>query len=210
VELSKWPRLLVTGKPVTEKQANEILIRTANPYLLHVNDREWNAAVAGVFGFEPGPHGFWTPESIRTAAEELRCIGPQWLYTSRISSPWIGGPHGWCDWDGTIGCANYNLGKWPNVEDVTADWQRIAEAFPYLDLRAQLVTDEGEGDLAAEWTVSAGRAVHRDPAPGDPLLTDMHTLGAGDFLGRLFIGGERGVSLPRLRAAVAQVRNGAA
>lgn len=54
--------------------------------------------------------------------------------------------------------------------------------------------------------MSAGRAVHREPDPGDPLLTDMQALGAGDFLGRLFVGGERGVTVPRLRAAVAQVR----
>ncbi|WP_328427847.1 hypothetical protein [Streptomyces sp. NBC_00443] len=206
MELSKWPRLLVTGTPVTEEQANEILIRTANLWLLHVNDREWNATVGDVLGVEAGKFGFWTPESTRAAATELRCLELQWLYTSRISSSWIGGPHGWCDWDGTIGAANYNIGKHPDVETVTDEWQRIAAAFPYLDLRAQLVTDEGEGDLAAEWTVSAGRAVHREPDPGDPLLTDMQALGAGDFLGRLFVGGERGVTVPRLRAAVAQVR----
>jgi hypothetical protein len=207
--LSKWPRLLVVGTPVTEEQANEILIRTANLWLLHVNDRAWNETVADVLRFEPGRLGFWTPESLRAAAEELRCLDLQWLYTSRISSSWIGGPHGWCNWDGTVGCANYNIGKHPEVEDVTADWQRIAETFPYLDLRAQLVTDEGEGDLAAEWTVSAGHAVHREPAPGDPLITDMRELGQMDFLERLFIGGERGVPLPRLRAAVEQVRDAA-
>ncbi len=206
MELTKWPRLLVTGQTVTEEQANEILIRTSNLWLLHTNDREWTTTVGDVLGVENGRLGFWTPESIRAAAEGLRCLGLQWLYTSRIASSWIGGPHGWCDWDGTIGCATYNIGKHPDVESVTEEWQAIAAAFPFLDLRAQLVTDEGAGHLAAEWTVSAGRALYREPEPGDDLVTELRELGQMDFLDRLFIGGERGVPLPRLRAAVEQVR----
>lgn len=47
-DLTKWPRLLVTGTPVTEEQANEILVRTANLWLLPGNDRDWTATV------EPG------------------------------------------------------------------------------------------------------------------------------------------------------------
>jgi hypothetical protein len=206
VELTKWPRLIVTGQPVTEDQANEILIRTANLWLLHCNDRAWTADVGDVLGTEPGNYGMWTPESIRRVAEELRCLDLKWLYTSRIASSWIGGPHGWCDWDGAIGATTYNIGKHPDAEDVTAEWQTIAAAFPYLDLRAQLITDEGTGHLAAEWTVSAGRAVHREPDPGDPLIAELKELGEMDVLGRMFMGGERGVPLPRLRAAVAQVR----
>ncbi|MFD8509651.1 hypothetical protein ACFV27_00695 [Streptomyces antimycoticus] len=206
MELTKWPRLLVTGQPITEGQANEILIRTANLWLLHTNDRAWTADVGDILGTETGKFGMWTPESIRRVVEELRCLDLKWLYTSRIASSWIGGPHGWCDWDGAIGATTYNIGKWPEVEDVTAEWQTIAAAFPYLDLRAQLITDEGAGSLAAEWTVSAGRAVHREPAPGDPLITEPRELGEMDVLARLFVGGERGVPLPRLRAAVAQAR----
>ncbi|PWI16039.1 hypothetical protein DI272_19095 [Streptomyces sp. Act143] len=205
MELTKWPRLLVTGQPVTEEQANDILIRTANLWLMHTNDREWTAIVGEVLGMENGPHGFWTPDSTKAAVERLRCLDLEWLYTSRIASSWIGGPHGWCNWDGTIGSTNYNIGKWPDVESVTEEWQQIAAAFPYLDLRAQLVTDEGSGELAAEWTVAAGRATHREPAPGEPLITEPNNLDEFDFLHRLFVGGERGVPLPRLRAAVAQV-----
>ncbi|MCX4458509.1 hypothetical protein OOK58_42105 [Streptomyces sp. NBC_01728] len=209
MELTKWPRLLVTGQPVTEEQANDILIRTPNLWLLHTNDREWTASIGEVLGIEAGKHGFWASDSIKAAETRLRCLDLQWLYTSRIASSWIGGPHGWCNWDGTIGSANYNIGKWPEVESVTEEWQQIAAAFPYLDLRAQLITDEGTGEIAAEWTVNAGRAVHREPEPGDELITQPRELGQLDLLDRLFIGGERGVPLPRLRAAVAQVRESA-
>lgn len=34
VDLTKWPRLLVTGQPVTEDQANDILIRTDDWYIV--------------------------------------------------------------------------------------------------------------------------------------------------------------------------------
>ncbi|MFE7928347.1 hypothetical protein ACFU6S_06335 [Streptomyces sp. NPDC057456] len=105
MELTKWPRLLVTGPAVTEEQANEILIRTANLWLLHSNDWEWTATVGEVLGIKPNSLGYGTPESIRAASEALRCLDLQWIYTSRIASSWIGGPHGWCNWDGSIGCA---------------------------------------------------------------------------------------------------------
>lgn len=54
-------------------------------------------------------------------------------------SCWIGGTHGWCDWDGTIFANSFNVGKWPTVEEVEKDWQAIAAAFPFLDLRSQLL-----------------------------------------------------------------------
>jgi len=206
-DLTKWPLLLVTGQPVTEEQANEILIRTVNPWVLAVNDRAWNATVARILGIELNDHGHFTHGSITEACERLKTIELEFLYNSRVSSAWIGGPHGWCDWDGRIGCSNYNIGKWPDAESVTEEWQRIAEAFPYLDLTAQLVTGEGAGELAAEWRIVAGHAEHQ--TPGEQIAE--HTpLSDETILGR-FLGfvGERGVSEDRLSAAVAQVREGA-
>ena len=41
-ELTKWPRLPVVGKRITEEQANEILIRT-NQWFFSTNDKEWQA-----------------------------------------------------------------------------------------------------------------------------------------------------------------------
>ena len=214
-DLTKWPRLLVKGEPVTEQQANEILIRTCQPAYLDGNDRAWNGIVARAMGFPEGddypPKAIaedndarmawfrerWAARDRRTA--ELGIIGLEYLYNCRIASTWIGGPHGWCNWDGTIGCSTHNIGKWPSVEEVTDEWERIAAAFPYLDLTAQLVTDEGDGEIAVEWRVQGGAAELCEPGK------QIRPVGEPSFLSVLTFGGERGVSPQRLEVAVQQV-----
>jgi hypothetical protein len=69
-----------------------------------------------------------------------------YLENSQILSSWIGGPHGWCNWDGNIGCNNYNIGKWPSVKMVYDEWVKIAKEFPYLTLESQLLSTETCGD----------------------------------------------------------------
>jgi hypothetical protein len=214
-DLTKWPLLLVKGERVTEQQANEILIRTCVPSYLSANDQDWNQTVARIMGLPEGDdwppkeiaqddaarmawhHERWERRDRRTA--ELGILGLNYLYNSRIASSWIGGPHGWCDWDGSIGCNTHNIGKWPSEEDVTEEWTVIAEAFPYLDLTAQLVTNEGEGELAAEWRVQGGTVEQREPGKQIRLMAEPSL--AGFFMG----GRERGVSPERLEVAVAQV-----
>jgi hypothetical protein len=195
---------LVVGEPVTEEQANEILIRTM-PYSLFTNDKDWERQVCEVLGVGREPkYGMPSHDSLKAARESLRCLDLHYLENWRIASSWIGGPYGWCDWDGTIGCANYNIGKWPSVEAVTEDWLTIAAAWPFLDLRAQLVPDEGEADEpAVEWLVRGGSVTTMTgPAgllrrPEEPFVFSV-----------LIRGGERGVAIDRLRAAVAQVQGG--
>jgi len=210
---TKWPRLIVVGEPVTEQQANEILIRTCVASYLTVNERAWNEVVARAMGLPEGddfpPRELegdarmaWVKE--RWAAVDKRCaelgiLPLEYLATSRISSSWIGGPKGWCDWDGTIGCSNYNIGKWPSTEEVTKEWQAIAAAFPYLRLDAQVVDDEGEGEIADQWHVADGIAELVEV--GEPLRHQDQP----EFLALSRIGWERGVSIERLREAVAQV-----
>lgn len=209
---TKWPRLIVTGAPVTEQQANEILIRTCVPAYLPGNDQAWNEAVAKAMGFPAGDdwpdrglegaertawfEARWAEKDRRSA--ELDIIPLEYLYNSRITSSWIGGPHGWCDWDGSIGTAVYNIGKWPSTEEVTEEWAAIAAAFPFLTLDAQVIEDEGEGAVADQWHVADGVAELVEPgarlaAAEAPSLTAF----LPDW--------ERGVGIERLRAAVAQV-----
>lgn len=220
-DLTKWPRLLVTGEPVTPEQANEILVRTdgLNPC---INDRAWERAVkdlAEEFGrppaFDYSQLDGSNPDAWREhyAADEawktrMGMLDLHYLGNRRIASSWFGGPHGWCDWDGTIGCSNYNIGKWPSVEEVTEDWQAIAAAFPHLTLHAQLVTDEGEGEVAATWAVKDGKAALVEPI--ERIADDGPDDIEGMALAILFDAGrERGVSLDRLRAALAQVAGAA-
>lgn len=204
-DLTKWPLLLVTGDPVTEQQANEILIRT-DSWTLSTNDREWEAAAWSITGLVPDRYGRPGWSAVNSFCNDLGVLNLSYLANERITSAWIGGPHGWCDWDGTIGTANYNIGKWPGVDDVTGDWTEIAEAFPYLNLRAQLIPDEGEAAMpAVEWRIANG-SVQTDEAP-----TRMLRRPHDPQLFTLFQPGrERGVSLERLALAMEQVRGASA
>lgn len=226
-ELTKWPRLLVVGNRVTREQANEILIRTCVPEYLSGNDRAWDELVGRIMGMDLRDDWHDIPElrdnapkrlawlkerwAARDAREtELGIFGSEYLHTSRIASSFIGGPHGWCDWDGVIFTDSYNVGKWPSTEEITEQWKDIAEAFPFLTLRSQLLTDEGAGELAGEWRVENG-TVSYDPDPvemlvKDPTADDERRIEAaveGLVYGRL--DRERGVSAERLSEAVTQV-----
>lgn len=211
-DLTEWPRLIVVPEkpePVTREQANEILLRTNGPYFA-TNDRAFEEAVAGVLGIEMTERtaGTFTylDMSYRAAGEWYKSVGGldlHYLVNSRIASAWIGGPHGWLDWDGNVGCSTWNIGEWPSYGEVQEDWSAIAAAFPYLDLHAQLITDEGEGEVAAQWRVTGGQAALVEPA-GE---FKPQELSEADILLRVIgRGGERGVSLERLMEAMAQLR----
>lgn len=208
-DLTKWPRLLVLGEPVTREQANEILVRT-DDWWMGTNDRAWEQAVyalAAEVGHPGSPYGGSVTDhfpAVMAWQERLGILDLHYLDNRRIASSWIGGPHGWCDWEGKIGCSNYNLGKWPSVEAVTDDWTAIAAAFPYLTLHAQLVTDEGEGEVAATWAVRDGKAALVEP------VGQILDIPADDVEGMVFgllysANRERGVSVNRLQEALAQV-----
>lgn len=200
-DLTKWPRLLVAGDPITEAQANEIILRTTPSYLSS-NDRPWLAQVCGILGLKQGKYGEVSWDSLDHWRAMIGALDVSYLRNERIMSSWVGGPHGWCDWDGTIGCDTYNIGKWPHAHDVDTEWRLIAAAWPFLTLRCQLVPDEGEAMTpAVEWRVSGGRVEVVEPGvlpmtrPRDPQFLA--------FLGR---NGERGVSPDRLQAAIDQLR----
>ena len=115
-DLTKWPRLLVTGRRVSEDQANEILIRT-DDWWLSTNDRQWEAEIKRIavdvagMPVEPrrdqtgyGDEGMDLFREYYAAREAWRkslgILELGYLSNSRIVSSWIGGPHGWCDWTG--------------------------------------------------------------------------------------------------------------
>ena len=68
-------------------------------------------------------------------------IETEYVWNNWVSSCFIGGPHGWCHPDGTIGYST-NVGKWPEVSDVYDDWTKLAEAFPFLEVEATLMSGE--------------------------------------------------------------------
>lgn len=141
---------------------------------------------------------------LRHWTDRVGVLQLHYLGNEQIMSSWIGGPHGWCDWDGRIGCSNYNIGKWPSGDEVTEDLTAIAKTWPFLRMHVQLITDEGSGDLAAMWAVEDGKAALVEPIglidqPHDDVEGMVWELMTSPFR-------ERGVSLERFREALIQVR----
>jgi hypothetical protein len=156
--LSKWPAMVVVGKNITKEQAKEIIIRTSGLYFSsndHEFDRQLEEYVFEV-DLSSGKDKYelfrndvgeidWQAYHQHTdkAYEKYKIITDlDYLQNSRIVSCWIGGPHGWCDWNGRIFSDNYNIGKYPSVEEVEKEWRLIAEAFPFLELKCQLFNGE--------------------------------------------------------------------
>lgn len=185
VGLPKWPALVVVGEPVTVDQAAEILVRTDH-WSISTNDREWERLVRQTAGLPPDRMNVKMEELRELWAAEDRfrqSIGKlnlEYLSNSQIASCYIGGPHGWCDWAGRIGCSSYNIGKWPDTASVFEEWRIIAEAFPYLRLWSQLYDGEQcEDDVVPviEYVVADGEVIaqaptHREVEPTDTSLSD--------------------------------------
>ncbi len=213
--LPKWPALVVVGKPVTREQAAEIIVRTDSLYF-STNDHAWGGqlnsylydvekctsyrltdAIESKLGLSARDWGAVSAYE-NAATEAVGKITLEYLDNHQIASSWIGGAHGWCSWDGEIGCSNYNIGKWPSVKDVYDEWVRIAKAFPFLELKCQLMNHEaGEEDAVdprpvVEFLVKGGRV--KMTKPNGYLKQPSFT-----FCG---FGNERGCSLAQFKGAV--------
>jgi hypothetical protein len=215
--LTKWPRLLVSDSKVSEDLAAEIIIRTSN---LHnsSNDHEFDALVCRCFGFEyldyskdyPPGHTNKIFSQMQAVRDELGILELEYLTNSQIASCYFGGPHGWIDWSGTIGCYEFNIGKWPSHETVLSEWKMIANAWPELNFRAQLVPDEGECDKAAvEYIIKDGRVkVIEDPGEKlKPSVPGSKFFGDDDLISVMADDGERGCTIEQLSRAIELCRN---
>jgi hypothetical protein len=218
--LPKWPALVVKGKPVTEDQAKEIIVRT-DGFCFSCNDREWekeiNEIIYGVRGSTFGDlekslkerhnidekdwSGYYDVKDTYTKKYSV-LGGLNYITNSRIASSWIGGPHGWCAWNGRIGCSNYNIGKWPSVESVYNEWVIIAEAFPFLELKCQLMDSEaGENEEpkpVVEYEIKNGKVKIYEPKD----ILDYPVFGSEDMIRRFTDPhAERGCSSKTLKEA---------
>ena len=229
LNLPKWPALVVVGKPVTGEQAAEIIIRTdsmhfscnewefkrqlhAAFYDIEISDRSYGSeerAIKQKLGLDPDDRSSWNVYWDHTEKVKMETgqIDLEYLNNDQVVSSWFGGPHGWCDWQGRIGCWNYNIGKWPSVETVFREWQRIAKAFPFLDLTCQLMNHEVDceeyvDDIpgpVVEFRVKSGRVTMKEPR--SVLQRPSH----GDesqFMKVFMRGGERGCTIDQFKRAV--------
>lgn len=228
LDLPKWPALLVVGKPVTREQSMEIILRTDDLYFssndrsfnkllneyfydIEVTDESYsgeNKAIAKKLNIEEKEYKLiWDYKEQKNS--EIKSLNLGYLQNSRIVSSWIGGAHGWCDWDGNIGTSNYNIGKWPSVEEVYNDWVQIAEAFPFLELTCQLQNGEaGDDDVIAvpviEYRIKDGKVEMFNPTE---LITESK-FGDEDMIRRFSDPySERGCTIQMFKEAVDYVKN---
>lgn len=159
--LPKWPALLVKGEKITKQQAMEIIIRTDDIIRLSSNDKDFENQICKItLGVECKRYGDedrniaiklgldpdkWNDAVWNYKEEKAKLVKPlelEYLNNRQILSNWIGGAHGWCDWNGNIHTNNYNIGEYPSVEEVYKEWVMIAKEFPFLNLRCQLLSGE--------------------------------------------------------------------
>jgi len=214
VYLPKWPAFVVVGEPVTKDQAQQIIIRTMSlPFC--TNDKEFSRQLYEVIGVDCKEHEYY-PDTEK-AREELGMLSYTDAYgyespleycgNYRVVSSYIGGPHGWIDWNGNIGCSSYNIGKHPSVRTVYREWQVIAEAFPFLDLQCQLFDGESCEDgikPVVQYNVCDGNVVcfipmKRISCPFNDVYIGVSRLMMGN-------NAERGCTIGEFKQAVKQVR----
>lgn len=205
VALPKWPGFLVTGKPVTPNQAAEIIIRTSDLYFGGNDDsfrkQLWDAAGVKTEQSD-GNYLRCDWRSVDKAKARFQCLDLAQLTNHQVISSWVGGPHGWCHWDGTIGCDSYNIGKHPYYQEVLEDWQTIAKAFPFLSLRSQLLDGEISEDASqpvAEFVIERGEVTEVNPTV---ILCTPHSLQINTIIKRFIPGGEHGCTLDQFKAAL--------
>lgn len=211
--LPKWPAttIVVAGWDVTKEQAAEILIRTTDLTYFSTNDHAFARRLYEVMGLATDDHGWPDWRANEGKSEAIRAtygsLDLTYLHNDRIVSSWIGGPKGWCNWDGTIASANYNIGRWPSIAEVYDEWQTIAAAFPFLTLRSQLYNGETceEGtEPVVEFDVSNGKVDLIEPT--DPLpVRDTLMEGLQNLIHRGF-GRERGCTLEQFQWALEVTR----
>jgi hypothetical protein len=185
--LPKWPQMLVSGTPIKPEQALEIIRRT-DEFFRHPsgNDQYFVDTWRKKFGMPaelPYSRASKMPDKewwalIDKQRKEMAAWqkewgvmdDPQYVTNTWLSSCYIGGPYGWCWPDGTI-LFRENVGKWPSVEDVLADWSDIAKTFPFLELGVDLRSAENceENESVVGFLVKGGAVEVVDSQKMNPL-----------------------------------------
>ena len=150
VSLPKWPQMRVWGRAVSPRQASDIIVRTDSFWSSQGHDgnnHQFEAELCRALDVprigDAAGDVAWRAlhEAWERFQDSIGYISTEYVRNSWISAASIGGPHGWCQPDGRIFFED-NVGKWPSAEKVMADWAQLAEAFPFLDLEAALMTGE--------------------------------------------------------------------
>lgn len=121
-------------------------------------------------------------------------IETEYVENSWFSCSFVDGPHGWMHPDGTIGFAD-NVGKWPSVESIYEEWEKIGNAFPQLDLKVTIMSEESCASYASplvtmelknskiritENHIDDSVVIDRGSKPGSNILDMLHSFGRLD------------------------------
>lgn len=208
VHLPKWAGITVVGEGITPEQAQVLLVRTCG-FGFWTNDRAFEAEVlrlVGVTADRLSPAQF---DQIEEAEARYGVLDLEYLRNSRIASCDIAGPHGWCDWVGTIYMAQRNVGKHATLSRLLEEAETIAEAFPFLTMRLQVLDREWselDASPVAEYVVEGAQATAQ-LWPEESLVPSFPPQAAearmGEFaMGLLNPGRERGCTIALLEKAL--------
>ena len=158
VALPKWPDCTIYGDPVSPEKATEAIFRCLG-WAPRCNDEEWNEIVARVMGF-PLPREVvdWADlhEQEGERMRELSVLELSYFGLGhRISSSSIYGPSGWMHWDGTVAYDGSIGERWPSSTSVRKEWERIAEALPWL--RLSCVLRDNQATPLVAYSVAEGK-----------------------------------------------------
>jgi hypothetical protein len=160
-ELPKWSRMVITGDNVTKEQAKEIIVRT-DDFNFSSNDVEWKKELYQSLNIPlEGQYCFPDHDKLKEVSKEMGLLNIYYLCNNQIASCSILGPHGWCSWEGNIGC-DYNIGKYPSIENVLKELELIAGTWKFLNMKCQLWNGEcfeDEISPIVEFTVNNGKVI---------------------------------------------------
>lgn len=135
---NKWPAARLSGPDVSTENALEYIRRTdsclINPEH-KFNNRYFEDQLSYMIG---NPYISGDLKDFQKSwawqekySESFGHVELEHLGSSYVASSYIGGPNGTVSPSGKVSRAN-NFGKWPSVEEVEDDLNKIAESFPWL------------------------------------------------------------------------------
>lgn len=178
VGLPKWPQCRIWGKRISEDQALEIIRRTDTFFSEGQagNNHRFNRAASKItkrvlwFDHDNGYEyrdDKDAKEKKKKFAEQWKPVSTDYIQNSWVSCPWVGGPHGWCHPDGTIGYCN-NIGKYPEPEYIYNDLVKIAKEFQFVEFFCCVMNDEECSEnleTRLSFLVKDGKVKILDPIP---------------------------------------------
>lgn len=174
--LNKWVQLVINGDTISEEQALEIIRRTDSAFYGEMSGNNHDFITEANKILKKPKMDY---ENIEKYIQEEKLWKEKWklvndlnyLKNNWVSCSWIGGCHGWCHPDGTIGFCN-NIGKYPEVKEIYDELSILGKEFPFLNLICTITDrEESEDNIQSLVTITLnhGKIDVIDPIPYEQL-----------------------------------------